>query len=100
MQNIASGFLVFSLRWRNVEKPKDLYDEDMIAHLSKDWTVQRVLEGDPGAVSTFIRLKTNCVGCWLARFCALDDVSGYYGIPIATLLETLQNPILMKPLQE
>jgi hypothetical protein len=33
----------------------------------------------------FIRLRTACVGCALARFCTLDDVSTAYGIPRARI---------------
>ena len=82
-----------SLRWRKEGLHKTLYDEYMAALVSKDWTVHQTLEAHPGTVSVFIRLKTDCVGCWLVRFCTLEEVSGYYGIPIEVLLESLQDPV-------
>jgi len=64
----------------------------MSASLSKDWSVQQTLEHYPNTIPIFIRLKINCIGCWLERFCTLEEVSGYYGIPIETLLGYLRDP--------
>ena len=47
------------------------------------------------AVSTFVRLKTHCVGCRLARFCTLEEVSRHYGIPLEALLERLCSPVAL-----
>lgn len=64
----------------------------MATHLLKDWSVQQTLEHYPGSASVFIRLKTNCVGCWVDRFCTLEEVSGHYGIPLEVLLADLHHP--------
>jgi hybrid cluster-associated redox disulfide protein len=67
----------------------------MIASFSKDWSVKQTLEHYPETISIFLRLKTNCIGCWLERFCTLEEVSGYYGIPIETLLDAMQSSVLI-----
>lgn len=61
----------------------------MAASLSRDWTVQRTLKEYPQLIPIFIRLKTGCVGCWLERFCTLEDVSSNYGLQVDFLLESL-----------
>lgn len=54
-----------------------------------EWTVNEVLDRSPGSAATFVRLRTACVGCMLARFCTLADVCAAYGIPLPTLLSAL-----------
>ena len=59
---------------------------------SGEWTVEETLRAGAQAVSTFVQLKTHCVGCRLARFCTLEEVSRWYGIPLDTLLDQLRHP--------
>ncbi len=53
-------------------------------------TVQEVLSGWPGTRKAFLALKTRCVGCYLARFCSLQDVARTYEIAEQTLLDELE----------
>ncbi len=52
-------------------------------------TVQEVLKESPSTCKAFRSLKTQCVGCPLARFCTLKDVAEAYSIPPQALLEEL-----------
>jgi hypothetical protein len=63
----------------------------MAIFVSRDWTVQRTLKDHPQLVPIFNRLKTDCVGCWLERFCTLEDVSSNYAIQIDFLLDSLRS---------
>jgi hybrid cluster-associated redox disulfide protein len=68
------------------------YDVDMRPRVSGEWTIEETVRAHAGAVSTFVHLKLDCVGCRLARFCTLEEVSHWYGISLETLLERLGNP--------
>lgn len=52
-------------------------------------TVEEVLTNWPGVHEVFMKWKTNCVGCYLQRFCTLQDVSETYRIPLPDLLGDL-----------
>lgn len=45
--------------------------------------------------SVFLKLKTDCVGCHLDKFCTLTEVAAAYELPLERLLhqlcETIQN---------
>lgn len=56
----------------------------------KESTVLDVLQAYPPTAQVFIHLKTSCVGCWLARFCSLADVSKHYTLDLDTLLAALR----------
>lgn len=53
------------------------------------WTVEEVLGRVPTAAQTFVRLRTACGGCALARLCTLADVALAYHISPAALLAAL-----------
>jgi hypothetical protein len=63
--------------------------------LSGKSTVEETMRLCADAVSTFVRLKTHCVGCRLARFCTLEEVSRWYDIPLDTLLDRLRSPFAL-----
>jgi hypothetical protein len=86
---------LFSLRWRKEILYKNGYYEIMIASFSKDWSVKQTLEQYPETISIFLRLKTNCIGCWLERFCTLEEVSSYYEISTETLLDAMRSSFLI-----
>ena len=69
------------------------YDVSMRPQVSGEWTVEETIRIHAAAVSTFVQLKTHCVGCRLARFCTLQEVCRYYGIPLGALLERLRSPV-------
>jgi len=53
-------------------------------------TVAEVQETWPETVGVFNQLKTACIGCYLQRFCTLQDVADYYNLDLETLLESLR----------
>jgi hypothetical protein len=53
-------------------------------------SVQETLSQHPGASRAFLTLQTECVGCYLARFCSLEDVARTYGILPENLLRELE----------
>jgi hypothetical protein len=56
-------------------------------------TVQEVIDHWPRASAALQQLKTACLGCCLARFCTLADVSATYQIPIKELRGRFQEAI-------
>ena len=56
-------------------------------------TVAEILRDQPSAAMAFIRMRTACVGCALARFCTLDDVSTAYGIPTTALRRAIAQAV-------
>jgi hypothetical protein len=65
----------------------------MSAPFTKDWTVQNILQACPEAAQVFIRLKTDCVGCRLERFCTPEEVSTSYTLEMGDFLKALQEAI-------
>jgi hypothetical protein len=61
----------------------------MDGFISREWTVEQTLRHHPHLVSTFLKLHTHCPGCWLARFCTLDDVAHSYRVEAAAMLREL-----------
>ena len=53
-------------------------------------SVHETLSECPSAAKAFLALKTQCIGCYLARFCSLQDVANTYHIPAQTLLGELE----------
>jgi hypothetical protein len=58
-------------------------------------TVQDVLNDWPEARKAFRALKTQCIGCYLARFCTLQDVANTYEIPVETLVAEIEKAVLV-----
>jgi hybrid cluster-associated redox disulfide protein len=77
------------LRQRKEENTKFLYDGSMPAPITKNWTVQQTLKVYPDTLSVFVQLKTDCVGCWMERFCTLEEVGNAYGIAPETMIDSL-----------
>ena len=65
----------------------------MNALLTKDWTVEEVLESYPQTADVFIRLKADCVGCRLEKFCTLEEVARDYGLILDDFLAYLQEAV-------
>ncbi len=57
--------------------------------LSKDWTVARALQAYPQLRTAFLRLKTDCLGCQMERFCSLEDVAREYHLDLDAFLNEL-----------
>jgi hybrid cluster-associated redox disulfide protein len=56
----------------------------------KDWTVKQTLDNHSQAVGVFFRFKTNCVGCWLTRFCTLEEVAKFYQLDLDDFLRSMR----------
>ena len=59
-------------------------------------TVADLLKSNPAAVSFFIHQQTACVGCYLAKFCTLEDVINTYQLSQQSFLEELAKIIVQK----
>ncbi len=60
---------------------------------TSNMTVADVLESWPETVPVFQKLKTDCVGCSMAPFDTLSDVSKIYAIDLAQFMEALSESI-------
>lgn len=56
--------------------------------------VADVFERQPEAVSLFIARGTDCVGCMMAPFCTLREMSLHYAIGLDDFLGQLDEPVL------
>jgi hybrid cluster-associated redox disulfide protein len=61
--------------------------------LQTQMTVEEVLTNWPDSRVVFMKQKTNCVGCFLQRFCTLQDVAGTYRIPVQELIGGLREHV-------
>ena len=73
-------------------------DEETLALLETN--VADLLKKFPQASRFFITQKTACVGCYMARFCSLQDVISIYEIDqtkfFVELKKVIKNPIQSK----
>lgn len=60
---------------------------------SQDAIVAEVLDTWPQVIPVFLKHKTACVGCVMARFETLADVSRNYGIPTEELIHELMKSL-------
>ncbi len=58
--------------------------------ISPETRVAEALRLAPTAAKVFIRHRTACVGCSLARFCSLRDVAATYGLELPQLVDELE----------
>ncbi|MCS7222401.1 MAG: DUF1858 domain-containing protein [Anaerolineae bacterium] len=61
--------------------------------LTGDLTVAEVLARWPQAVQVFFRHRMACVGCTMAPFDTIADVTAIYGLPMNCFLSELQQAI-------
>ena len=57
-------------------------------------SVSEALGTAEGAAAIFTSLHTACPGCYLARFCTLEDVASAYNLSLDQLLEKLSEAAL------
>lgn len=67
---------------------------------TREWTVERVLQCFPQSAQVFLRLKTDCVGCMLQKFCTLEEVGRDYGLVLNEFLAALNESIQSKNPEE
>ena len=66
--------------------------------ISPDMSVLDALDSGHSLQGVFLKHRTACVGCSLARFCTLGDVAGTYGFPLTLFLSELKQVDLADPL--
>jgi hybrid cluster-associated redox disulfide protein len=64
--------------------------------ITPDQTVARVLQTYPETIHAWIAVQTHCVGCYLMRFCSLEDVAHSYDMELSVLLDELEKAIYYK----
>jgi hybrid cluster-associated redox disulfide protein len=52
--------------------------------------ISTVLETLPEAAAVFIAKGTDCVGCMIAHFCTLEEMSLHYGLKVEDFLTELE----------
>jgi len=62
----------------------------MDTSISPKVTVDQLLAARPQTAMIFLALRTSCVGCQLARFCALEDVARVYELPLQEFMERIE----------
>ncbi len=53
-------------------------------------TVENALKLGPEAWTIFKTRGTDCIGCFMQRFCSLEEVAEAYRLPVERLMEELQ----------
>lgn len=89
------------MRWRKDKIGQVLYPSSMMDEkcgekdpcVSPDQTVAEVLERWPATASVFVRYRTSCVGCSMAEFESLADVSAIYRLPLGEFLDDLEDAV-------
>ena len=61
-------------------------------------TVEELLNSWPFAAGAFNSLRTSCVGCYLARFCTLEDVAITYGLSKDEVMDEVLQVVQITPL--
>lgn len=70
-----------------------LYNRGVNVYITPDLSVQDALQAYPELVQVFFRHKMDCVGCYLQRFCTLEDAAVSYTIPPNDLLAEIWQEI-------
>ncbi len=81
------------LRLRKEESGDFQYSGGMDTILDANWTVAQVMDCYPETARAFIRLKTDCVGCPMMKFCTLSEAARAYDLPLERLLQELHQTI-------
>lgn len=58
--------------------------------LNSQMTVEEVLKLKPHAWVVFRTCGTDCIGCFMQRFCSLQEVAEAYHFPVERLLNELR----------
>ena len=89
------------MRWRKEFFDLTAYNGNQMEQtIGKDWTVKQTLETGAEAVGVFLRFKTNCVGCWLTRFCTLEEVAKFYQLDLDAFLSSMQSKEIVSSREE
>ena len=63
----------------------------MKAEIQSHWTVDETIQRKPESSYVFIKYRTQCVGCFLQRFCTIKDVAEIYQVDLEKFLKDLNN---------
>lgn len=69
----------------------------MELELLRSSTVADILTAYPQTAELFIEEKTSCIGCYLSRFCTLEDVARVYALDVQKFLLKFQNLTQIPP---
>jgi hybrid cluster-associated redox disulfide protein len=58
--------------------------------ITAETRVDDVLRNLPRAGRVFLDRHTDCIGCYLARFCTLEEVTAHYHLDLQALVASLQ----------
>ena len=61
--------------------------------LQPDMTVEDVLKAWPSAYTVFLNGKAECIGCFLQKFCTLQELAIAYEIPLESFMTELENHV-------
>lgn len=61
----------------------------MKAEIQSHWTVDETLQRKPESSYVFIKNKTQCVGCYIQRFCTIKVVTEIYQLDLEKFLKDL-----------
>ncbi|KXK10739.1 MAG: hypothetical protein UZ14_CFX002003126 [Chloroflexi bacterium OLB14] len=64
-------------------------DEDI--EIQTQWTVDETLKRKPRTSLVFIKHHTQCVGCYLQKFCRISDVAEIYHLNLDEFLKKLND---------
>jgi hybrid cluster-associated redox disulfide protein len=80
------------LRKRKDKSGSWLYPVPMMEQkqIYQTWTVSELLQTYPEARRVFLEKKTLCIGCYMSRFCNLNDVARVYSLNTEQLLWEIQ----------
>ncbi len=67
--------------------------------ISQNWPVSELLQKHPETSQIFVKKSTLCLGCYMARFCSLQDVAQVYSLEAETLVEEMQQAAINKTFQ-
>ena len=66
---------------------------DTRTFLQPEMTVEDVLKTWPSAYSVFLNGKSECVGCFLQKFCTLREAADVYQVPLQKFMEELERHV-------
>ena len=66
---------------------------DTITILEPEMTVKDVLKTWPSAYTVFLNGKVECIGCFLQKFCTLQEVANVYQVSLEEFMDELERHV-------
>lgn len=57
----------------------------------RSWTVADALNFYPQTTKLFVEWKTDCIGCYLNRFCTIEEVAAIYSLDLHDTVVKIQS---------